>query len=253
VCFSWKLLHASNISLGDGEDWNCLWQKCLEQVRDFRGLRAADVAMLSSLYKSFQQATQDFIILRGVDFSESRRCTCPNPYENLICDGVAVGTQTQAMYLLGPQLPEAEDTRLEWGSQYGQRICIPKRGLRSSLRAFARSTAEEPMSGGDFDELHEGLSMEGGASPSLASLLCHLAVEHEMDAMDVLQEQQVGFFASLCKFCLIMLCIAQFSSHSLEQAPFNTLPSRMLRCSCLIVKSMYAVASVHDSAERVPC
>jgi hypothetical protein len=49
------------------------------------------------------------------------------------------------------------------------------------------------MSGGDFDELNEGLRMEGGASLSLALLLCHLAVEHEMDPMDVLQEQQVGF------------------------------------------------------------
>jgi hypothetical protein len=130
------------------------------------------------------------------------------------------------MYLLGLQLPEAEDTRLEWGSQYGQRIFIPKRGLRISLRAFARSTAEEPMSGGDFDELNEGLRMEGGASLSLALLLCHLAVEHEMDPMGVLQEQQVGFFASLCQFCHIMLCIAQFYSHSLgegfiQHIPFN--------------------------------
>jgi hypothetical protein len=25
LCFSWKLLHASNISLGDGEDWKCMW------------------------------------------------------------------------------------------------------------------------------------------------------------------------------------------------------------------------------------
>jgi hypothetical protein len=225
VCFSWKLLHASNISLGDGEDWNCLWQKCLEQVRDFRGLCAAHVAMLSSLYKSFQQATQDFVMLREVDFSACRRCICPNPYENIICDGVAVSTQTQALYLLGPQLPEAEDTRLEWGSQYGQRICIPKRGLRISLRAFARSTAKEPMSGGDFDELNEGLRMEGGASLSLALLLCHLAVEHEMD---VLQEQQVGFLHLCVSFALLCCALHNFTLIPLEKASFNTFPARTL-------------------------
>ena len=162
LCFTWLFMRSCTNELRKNKDWRHILTKQIELYQDIYGFSKADLALLvHRLYKPFQEATLDELELRGIDLLSSRICKCEDPYADVIIDGTAVSTQTQAMQVLGPYYPAVDDTELRWGSAYQSRIVLDKKALRDGLRAFARSTAAKPIAARVFNALHAGLLVAG--------------------------------------------------------------------------------------------
>lgn len=186
-------MRLSTNALRQNKDWRSILVQHVELWQASYNISVPSVTLLvSRLYTPFKEATQDEVGLCGVDLQRSRICGCDDPYANMIIDGTAVSTQTQAVHVLGPYYPAAGDEELSWGSKYQERIVLGQKGLRDGVLLFATSTAETPMSAATFNVLHQKL-LDAGQGP-IAALLCgaqlatHDPVAPDGNASDVSED-----------------------------------------------------------------
>lgn len=137
IAFDWKLLYATVAELGEGRNWWSLWRGCITQYHNAGTHTEAQVSALSLLYTHFQQATMDFVQLMAIDFSAALRCTCANPFSDIIADGITVSCQVSHLNLAAPYAAPSEDTELVRGSKFADRVYVNEPKARPLLRTLS--------------------------------------------------------------------------------------------------------------------
>lgn len=151
IALHWDVLRNALNQLGEGKPWRDLFEQAIRTYTQNNDLSHAQVSALWAMYPHFVEATMDFAQLQGIDILHSFRCTCEQPYENLAADAVAVSVARSQLTLLAPHYPRLEDTQVQYGSAFHDRVFVPCATARAKLKAFSKSAQAKPLRATTFE------------------------------------------------------------------------------------------------------
>lgn len=153
------MLYDAIDGLGEGRNWWALWLEFVTRYHRMGQHTPAQLSAVSNLYKHFQAATMDFIHLMNIDFADSMRCRCEQPFQHLSADGITVSCQTRNLCMAAPFAAKPDDTNLVWGSRFGERIYVVDPAARKLLSKFSSTSATAGLCPDEYAQLQTSLTV----------------------------------------------------------------------------------------------